>query len=52
MEFAFKYGTLGFLIRDLTPETQLLAAIGYGTDLNFLCVRDLSSISYLTEKNC
>ena len=37
MELVFKYG---ILIHDLTPETQLLAAIGYGTDLNFLCIRD------------
>ena len=37
MEFAFKYGIWVFLIHDLTPETQLLAAMGYGTDLNFLC---------------
>ena len=36
MEFAFKYGIWEFLIHDLTPETQL----GYGTDLNFLCIRD------------
>ena len=35
MEFAFEYGIWEFLIHDLTPETQLLAAIGYGTDLNF-----------------
>ena len=40
MEFTFKYGILEFLIHDLTPETQLLAAIGYRTDLNFLCLRD------------
>ena len=40
MEFAFKYGIWEFLIHDSTPETQLLAAIGYGTDLNFLCIRD------------
>ena len=39
MEFAFKYGIWEFLIHDLTPETQLLAATGYGTDLNFLCIR-------------
>ena len=46
MEFAFIY--------DLTPETQLLAATGYGTDLNFLCIRGQlgSYISYLTEKIC
>ena len=35
MEFAFKYGIWELLIHDLTPETQLLAVIGYGTDLNF-----------------
>ena len=40
MEFAFEYGIWGFLIYDLTPETQLLTAIGYGTDLNFPCIRD------------
>ena len=40
MEFAFKYGIWAFLIHDLTSTTQLLAAIGYGTDLNFLCLRD------------
>ena len=45
-EFAFKYGIWESLIHDLTPETVLLAAIGYGTDLNFLCI---SYISYLTE---
>ena len=39
MEFAFIYGILEFLIHDLTPETQLLVATGYGTDLNFLCKR-------------
>ena len=33
MGFAFKYGILEFIMHDLTPETQLLAAIGYGTDL-------------------
>ena len=46
VEFAFKYGIWEFLIHDLTPETQPLAAKGYGTDLNFLCIRDQS------EKNC
>ena len=40
MEFAVKYGIWAFLIHDLTPETQLLAAVGYRTDLNFLCIRD------------
>ena len=35
MEFVFKYGIWEFLIHDLTPETQLLAAIDNGTDLNF-----------------
>ena len=40
MEFAFEYGIWEFLIHDLTPETQFLAAIMYGTDLNFLCIRD------------
>ena len=49
MEFAFKYGIWEFLIHDLTPETQLLAATGYGTDLNFLCI---TYISYLTENFC
>ena len=46
MEFAFKYGIWEFLILDLTPETQLLAAIGYGTDLNFLCLRDQLQIIF------
>ena len=46
MEFAFKYRTWEFLIHDLTPETQLLAAIGYGTDLNFLCIRDQLHIMF------
>ena len=40
LEFAFKYGIWEFLIHGLTPETQLLGAIEYGTDLNFLCIRD------------
>ena len=40
MEFTFKYGIWEFLIYDLTPEAQFLAAIGYGTDLNVLCIRD------------
>ena len=41
MEFAFtQYGIWEFLIHDSTPETQLLAAKGYGNDLNFLCMRD------------
>ena len=39
MEFAFKYGIWAFLIHNLTPETQLLAAVGYRTDF-FLCIRD------------
>ena len=39
MEFAYKYGILGFLIHDLTPETQFLAATGYATGY-FLCVRN------------
>ena len=47
MEFAFKNGNWEFLIHDLTPETQLLAAIGYGTDLYVLCI-----ISCLTEQFC
>ena len=47
MEFAFKYGISIFLIHDLTLETQLLAAIAYGTDLNFLCIRDQLQLSYL-----
>ena len=46
MESAFKYGIREFLLHDLTPETQLLAAIGYGTDLNFLCIRDQLHIFY------
>ena len=36
----FKYGIWEFLIHDLSPETQCLAAMGYGTDLYFLCIRD------------
>ena len=32
MEFAFKYGIWEFLIHDLIPDTQLLAAIGYETN--------------------
>ena len=40
MGLAFKYGVREFLIHDLTPETQLLAAIVHGTDLNFLCITD------------
>ena len=40
MEFADKHGICEFLIHDLTPETQVLAAIGYGTDLNFLYIKD------------
>ena len=52
MELAFKYGIREFLIHDLTPETQILSAIGYGTDLNFLCLRDQLHKSYLTEKFC
>ena len=32
MEFALKYEIWEFLINDLTPETQLLAAIGYATE--------------------
>ena len=33
MEYAFRYGIWEILKHDLIPETQLLAAIGYGTDL-------------------
>ena len=51
MEFAFKYGIWEFLIHDLIPDTQLLAAIGYETDLNFICIRDKLHI-ILTEKFC
>ena len=40
MEFAFKYGIWEFLIHVSFPETQLLAAKGYGNDLNFLYIRD------------
>ena len=46
MEMTFKYGIWEFLIHDiisfndLTPETQLLAATRYGTELNFLRIRD------------
>ena len=46
MEFAYKYGIWEFLIHDLTPETQLMAAMGYGTDLNFLCIRDQLKIIF------
>ena len=42
----FKYGIWEFLIHDLTPETQLLTAIGYGPDLNFLCIRDQLQIIF------
>ena len=38
-----------FLIYNLIPETQLLAAIGYGTDLNFLCKRDQF---HIFDKTC
>ena len=48
MEFAFKYGIWEIVIHDLTPEAQLLAAIGYGNHLNFRCIRDHN----LTEKFC
>ena len=41
MEIAFKNGIWEFLIHDLTPETQLLAAIGYGIDSNFLFDRKI-----------
>ena len=51
MEFAFKYGIWEFLMHDLTPGTQLLAAIGHGTtDLNFLYIP--VTYHHLTEKNC
>ena len=50
MEFTFKYGVWEFLVHDLTPETQLLAAIGYGTDLNFLCIRDQLHIIFDRKK--
>ena len=40
MEFGFKYGIWEFLIHDIICETQILAATGYGIDLNFLCKRD------------
>ena len=46
MEFAFKYGIWEFLIHDFTPETQLLAAIGYGTD----CKRDQLHIIF--DRKC
>ena len=46
----FKYRIREFLIHDLTPdlttETQLLAARGCGTDLNFLCMRDQFGIIF------
>ena len=38
-------------IHDLTPETQLLAAIGYGTYFNFICIRDQLHIIF-DRKNC
>ena len=50
MQFAFKYGIWEFLIHDLTPATQLLAAIGYGTDLNFLWIRDHLHIIFDRKK--
>ena len=40
------------LIHNLTPETQLLAAIGYGTDLNFLCIRDQLRIIFDRKVLC
>ena len=40
-----------FLIHDLTPETQFLAATGYGTDLNFLSIIDQSHIIFDRKKN-
>ena len=53
MEFAFRYGILEFLIHDLTPETQLLAAIGHGTtDLNFLYKLRPVTYHYLSETFC
>ena len=33
-------------MHDLTPKTQLLAAIGYETGLNFLCIRDQLNIIF------
>ena len=40
-----------FLIHDLIPKTQLLAATGYGIDLNFLSIRDQLHIIF-DKKNC
>ena len=37
MEFVFKYGIWEFPIHDLTPETQLLAEIGYCTYIKTRC---------------
>ena len=50
MEFAFEYGIWEFLIQDLTPEMQPLAATGYGTDLNFLFIRDQLHIIFDRKK--
>ena len=50
MEFAFIYGIWEFLIQDLTTETHFLATIGYGTDLNFLCLRDQLHIIFDRKK--
>ena len=46
MELAFKYGIWEFLTHNLTPETQLLTAIGYETDLNFLCLSIKRPVTY------
>ena len=50
MEFAFKYGIWEFPIHDLTPETQILAAKGYGADLNFLCILKRPVINIFDRK--
>ena len=51
MEFAFKY-EIPKTIHDLTPETQLLAAIGYGKDLIFLCIRDQLHVIFDRKPLC
>ena len=49
MEFAFKHGIWEFLIHDLTPVTQLLPSIGYGTDINILCIEKNPFMSHKTN---
>ena len=49
MEFAFKYGIWEFLIHNLTPETQLLTAIGYETCFFYLILYVPSTIFQLNR---